>query len=299
MENILTTFNSFHPLTYNLLLMNSLTITFIFSISKFIHVVQLFTENQLTLHGQYQHIASFSSWSRKAAWIRALVNRVYKICSNETLLKDELKRILDFISWNGFLYKLSTKLINNPNHDLTTMKLTHDDLDNSTNNSPKILIHLPYLGKYGTRLTYSFINRITLLLKIKCTFVILWKTTNNNSFLSNKDKTSMRYQSSVVYEFTYPGCNCRYIGKTDRCLYTRLKEHSQHNKSEIFNHIINCEHFQHIKSMLELITLYHENNSTITCMLPELILNNSKIIDRSDQCLYCFLKNRLPYDGLN
>ena len=93
-------------------------------------------------------------------------------------------------------------------------------------------------------------------------------------------KTPMRYQSSVVCEFICPGCNCRYIGKTDRCLYTRLKEHSQDNKSEIFNQIINCEHFQHIKSMLEL-TLYYENNSTVTCILPEFILNNSKIIDRS------------------
>ena len=43
---------------------------------------------------------------------------------------------------------------------------------------------------------------------------------------------------------------------------------------------MNCEHFQHIKSMLEL-TPYHENNSTVTCILPEVILNNSKIIDKS------------------
>ena len=139
---------------------------------------------------------------------------------------------------------------------------------------------MPYLGKYGTRLAHSFINRITPLLKIKCTFVILWKTTNSNSFLSNKDKTPMRYQSSVVYKFTCPRCNCRCIGKTDRCLYTRLKEHSQDNKSEIFNQIINCEHFQHIKCMLEL-TPCHDNNSTVISILPKFILNNSKIIDRS------------------
>ena len=90
----------------------------------------------------------------------------------------------------------------------------------------------------------------------------------------------MRYQSSVVYEFTCPGCNSRYIGKTDRCRYTRLKKHSQDNKSEIFNHIMNCEHFQHIKSMLEL-NPHYENNSSVTCILPEFILNNSKIIEKS------------------
>ena len=31
-----------------------------------------------------------------------------------------------------------------------------------------------------------------------------WKTTNSNSFMGNKGKTSMRYQISVVYEFTFP-----------------------------------------------------------------------------------------------
>ena len=111
--------------------------------------------------GQYQHITSSSSSSRKVAWIRALVNRAYKVCSNETLLKDELKRILDFMSWNGFPYKLSTKLIEQFKPRSDHNEINHDDLDNSTNNIPKIWIHLPYLGKYDTRLTHSFINRIT------------------------------------------------------------------------------------------------------------------------------------------
>ena len=69
-------------LTYNSLLISSLTITFIFS--------SVYRKSTHT--GQYQHITSFSPWSRKVAWIRALVNRTYKICSNKiTLLKDKLK----------------------------------------------------------------------------------------------------------------------------------------------------------------------------------------------------------------
>ena len=82
-----------------------------------------------------------------------------------------------------------------------------------TNPVPKIWLPLPYLGKYGTRLIRSFIHRITPLLKLKFNFIINWKTTNSNSFLSSKDKTPAKYQSSVVYEFTCPGCKRRYIGK--------------------------------------------------------------------------------------
>jgi hypothetical protein len=37
-------------------------------------------------------------WSTKIAWIRAIVNRAYRICSNATLLHNELKQIQNFLS---------------------------------------------------------------------------------------------------------------------------------------------------------------------------------------------------------
>ena len=138
-----------------------------------------------------------------------------------------------------------------------------------------------------TRETRSFIHRITPLLKLPN-----WKTTNSNSFVSCKDKTSTKYHSSVVYEFTCPGCNNRYIGKTDRCFYTRIKEHARDSKSEIFEHITSCELFQHIKSILE---LYPDDQTNLsqTCILPEFIFNNSKIIDRSDHWSLLLFKESL------
>ena len=60
-----------------------------------------------------------------------------------------------------------------------------------------------------------------------------------------------------------------------------VKEHARDSKSEIFEHITSCELFQHIKSILE---LYPDDQTNLsqTCILPEFIFNNSKIIDRSD-----------------
>ena len=57
---------------------------------------------------------------------------------------------------------------------------------------------------------------------------------------------------SVFYEFTCPGYNSRYSGKTDHCLYTRTKEHSHQKTSEIHQHLSSCEQFQHIRAILEL-----------------------------------------------
>ena len=104
------------------------------------------------------------------------------------------------------------------------------------------------------------------------------KTTDAAFFVSLKDPTPKHYKSSIVYEFKLPGCNADYIGKTNRCLYTRIKEHSSQNASEIYNHIITCNEFNYIKNILR-ITPY--DNTSINCSLTDLIFTNTKIIDKS------------------
>jgi hypothetical protein len=61
--------------------------------------------------GQYIHLSSFTPWSYKIACIRSLVHRAYKICSNESLISDEMRKIRKFMSWNGFPKTLANKLI--------------------------------------------------------------------------------------------------------------------------------------------------------------------------------------------
>ena len=57
--------------------------------------------------GQYTH---FSSYTLKP-WIKALYNRATKICSNQKLLDDQMKKILSFMSWNGFPNYVSKPLM--------------------------------------------------------------------------------------------------------------------------------------------------------------------------------------------
>jgi hypothetical protein len=150
-----------------------------------------------------------------------------------------------------------------------------------TNKTPNIWLQLPYLGKFGERLTRSWIRKITPLLILKCRFIINWKTINSNVFVSCKDKTPKSYQSSVVNEFTCPGYNSRYIGKTYRCLYTRTKEHSYHTECVIHQHLSTCEQFQHIKALLE---LYPDDDakSNQTSIMAEHVFHNTKVIDKSN-----------------
>jgi hypothetical protein len=85
-------------------------------------------------------------------------------------------------------------------------------------------------------------------------------------------------------------CRSTYIGKTDRCLYTRLKEHNTQENTDINAHINCCEHFQHIKSLME-----HSPNSTnpINTNVTELIFRNCKIIDTSDHWSLLLFKESL------
>ena len=197
---ILIKFNSFHP---NLqFTVDEFSDNDIHFLGIYIHPSGTSVYRKPTHTGQYSHISSFTPWSRKIAWIRALVNHVYKICSNATLLNNELKQIQNLMSWNGFPRKSTPKLINqfkpsppvsNDNDNEATMTETNKILN--------IWLQLPYLGKFGERLTRSLIRKITPLLILKCRFIINWKSINSNVFVSCKDKTPKTYQSSVVYEF--------------------------------------------------------------------------------------------------
>ena len=107
---ILEAFNSFHP---------QIQFTFEEFPNNIVHFLDLqINSSDITIYrkpthtGQYTHFSSFTPWSHKTAWIRALLNRAYQICSNQYLLQSELKNIQTFMSWNGFARNLTKKLIN-------------------------------------------------------------------------------------------------------------------------------------------------------------------------------------------
>ena len=108
---VLKAFNSFHP---------QIEFTFEEFPDGIVHFLDLqinsldrITVFRKSTHtGQYTHLSSFTPWSYKTAWIRALVNRAYRICSNQQLLQHERKTIQNFMSWNGFSRNMAKKLMN-------------------------------------------------------------------------------------------------------------------------------------------------------------------------------------------
>lgn len=63
-----------------------------------------------TFCGWYTNLDSFIPWRHKISWIRALVDRIHRICS-PNMVKLELKHPKKIISWNGFPSRIAHALI--------------------------------------------------------------------------------------------------------------------------------------------------------------------------------------------
>lgn len=143
-------------------------------------------------------------------------------------------------------------------------------------------MRIPYLGKQGEILVKKCLKKIQRCLTVQVNFIVIYNTKKFSYFLSNKDKIPNLSKCCVVYEVTCPGCSETYIGKTERCLMTRLSEHTNPAKSAVGQHFHNCENLQHIVSLhFAFDRLY--NNLTLTDLdvstfISNLVINNSRIL---------------------
>ena len=118
---------------------------------------------QSTHTGQYRHYSSFTPWSRKVAWIRALVHRATKICSTQQLLQLEILNIKRFASWNGFPSWICDKLINT--YSTSQSSKTTPGGKEPELTIPVIWIRLPFIGQKGNFLLRNCTRKISRLLK--------------------------------------------------------------------------------------------------------------------------------------
>ena len=274
-ENILNTFNSFHKqikFTYESF-DNCSTMHFL-DLQVDTATLEIGIYRKTTHTGQYTNYDSYAPWHHKTAWIRSSLSRAHKLCTGQ-YLKTEINCIKQFMSWNGFPLKASNMLLNKFKNKQNRIPNEDDDkLD-------KIWIRLPYLGKAGEEMLSRCLKKVRRNLNKPVKFITLWQYKKISYFISTKDKTPKEYVSSIVYHFKCPGCNSGYIGKTERCLITRLNEHATSSNSVIHEHINTCEGFKHIVD-LQNIDLNDDNIDTRnSCINLGLIYNCTQMIDSS------------------
>ena len=73
-------------------------------------------------------------------------------------------------------------------------------------------------------------------------FIVIYDI-KKTAFFCLTDQISDLSRNDVIYEITCPGCDKKYIGKTERRLETRLTEHCKHfDPSAVAQHFHNTFH---------------------------------------------------------
>ena len=151
-----------------------------------------------------------------------------------------------------------------------------------------IWLTIPFVGDLTTQLTKKLKHKLRRsLVDPNVDIRIKQKTTKLCFFTSTRDKTPPLCKSDVVYEFTCPGCNCSYIGKTNRTLFTRTQEHALTDKeSAIYKHLRQCDNIQHIQGLYNLPDIFSNKtgppSTTTKEFFTETVRSNTKIIDSDD-----------------
>ena len=142
-------------------------------------------------------------------------------------------------------------------------------------------MRIPYLGKRGETLVKKCIKKIRRNLTQSVNFMVIYENKKIAYFLPNKDKIPKLSKSKIIYQITCPGCSNSYIGKTERCLKSRLLEHSDRTKSAVGHHFYNCGNVRHIVDMHHLFDRLNDkttDSDDVSIFISNLIINNSRIV---------------------
>ena len=112
----------------------------------------------------------------------------------------------------------------------------------------------------------------------KINFVYRYSITKTSFFTNMKDKLSKLSKSNVVYQFSCPGCESSYVGKTEQTLVEITKEHVTRANSAIKGHLDNCLNLEHLFSINNLIL----NDVNTHEFRLNIVRQNTRIIDESN-----------------
>ena len=107
-------------------------------------------------------------------------------------------------------------------------------------------------------------------LKEEVIFKTLYTTKKLSMFCSSMDEIPTDQKVNLIYRFTCPGCNEKYIGKTDRNIITRLHEYGSRIDQPLHIHLTNCDKFGDIITTMQLPNM---DNSVVPVNRKEHILN--------------------------
>ena len=150
-----------------------------------------------------------------------------------------------------------------------------------------IFFCLPYAGIIGEQLVKHCLKKIKRSLKIDVNFVVIYDTQKFWFYCNVKDKVCHEQRNNIIYRITCPGCGKKYIGKTERCLISRMNEHGKQENEPMFKHLSECEMLKETCNLCALSSVYNEqdqNKISLTSHILSAVLQNHEILDVNYNC---------------
>ena len=186
-----------------------------------------------TFTGVYLNWKSLTARKNKIGLINCLLNRIWRICTTQEQKDDEVSKLRVIFAKNEYPPNVIDTTIDKYIAKITIPKQPKPQKE------VKRFIVLPFVNRkaeeFAVRLKALVENNYT-----QVDFNVAFKAPNTiGNLFPFKDKTrNKESQSLVVYKVNCATCNAEYIGKTERILIHRIKEHTKSDKSACYQHTI-------------------------------------------------------------
>ena len=161
--------------------------------------------------------------------------------------------------WNGFPNYISKALLHCLKSNVRNCDVINEINNNKENVVAEIFFRLTYAGSKGEQLVKHCLKKIRSCLKINVKFVVICNTKEISFYCNAKDKVPHE-QRNKIYRITCPGCGGKYIGKTKRCLISRMNGHGIRDTEPMFKHLSECEMFKETCNLYAVPSLYNERD---------------------------------------
>ena len=119
-------------------------------------------------------------------------------------------------------------------------------------------------------------------IKVNVKFVVIYDTKKISLYCNVKDKVPHGQRNNIAYRIRRPGFGRKYIGKTERCLISRMNGHGTRNTEPMFKHLPERQMFKETCNLYSLPPLYNEsdlNEISLTSHILSAVSQNHEILN--------------------
>jgi len=237
-EEILLYLNSQHPnIRFTMELENGDSMPFLdVRVIRRVNKYETTVYHKKTFTGVYLNWTSLTSRKYKVGLIKCLLDRIWKICSTENDRAAEIEQLRRILKQNEFPQTVVESEISRYMARKTSENVSEPSAEQVK--PEKRFIVLPFVHRNAE----DFGIRLKKLVKVnypQVDFNVAFKApkTIGELFPFKDNVKNTEDKSLVVYKIKCKECGAEYIGKTERMLCHRIKEHQKNTSSVCYQHV--------------------------------------------------------------